>query len=174
MYCNLIVTRPFNQFFTYDIGNNKVRKGQIVIVPFGKSIEVGMIVEINVSKSNYNIKKVHKILDSIYFHDEIIDFIHWISNYTLAPIGSVLKLFIINQKIVEYKPPPRTKKRITSNAVDLNTEQQTAKKNILSYFKNSSKPVVLEGVTGSGKTEVYFDLIEQTLREEKQLLLMVP
>ena len=120
MYCNLIVTRPFNQVFTYDTGNTKVKKGQIAIVPFGKSIEVGMIVEINVSKSDYKIKKVHKILSSIYFHDETINFIYWISNYTLAPIGSVLKLFIINQKIVQYKHPPITKRKITSNSVDLN------------------------------------------------------
>ena len=174
MYCNLIVTRPFNQVFTYDIGNAKVKRGQIAIVPFGRSIEVGMIVEINVSKSNYNIKKVHKILNSICLNNETIDFIHWISNYTLAPIGSVLKLFVINHKIVQHILPPRRKERITSNTVDLNTEQRAAKKNILSYFKNSSKPVVLEGVTGSGKTEVYFDLIEKILKENKQLLIMIP
>ena len=47
MYCNLIVTRPFNQVFTYDTGNTKVKKGQIAIVPVGKSIEIGMIVEIS-------------------------------------------------------------------------------------------------------------------------------
>ncbi len=174
MYCNLIVTRPFNQVFTYDTGNAKVKQGQIAIVPFGKSTEVGMILEINVSKPNYNIKKVYKILDSISFNQETIDFINWISDYTLAPIGSVLKLFIINHKIVQYKLPPTTKKKIISNTVDLNHEQQTAKKNILSYFKNSSKPVVLEGVTGSGKTEVYFDLIEKMLQKNKQLLIMVP
>ena len=29
-------------------------------------------------------------------------------------------------------------------------------------------------MTGSGKTEVYFDLIENMLREKKQLLVMVP
>ena len=59
MYCNLIVTRPFNQVFTYDTGNTKVKKGQIAIVPFGKSIEVGMIVEINVSISDYKIKNTY-------------------------------------------------------------------------------------------------------------------
>ena len=174
MYCNLIVTRPFNQVFTYDIGNAEVKKGQIAIVSFGKSLEVGMIVEIKVSKPNYNIKKVHKILDSICFNKETIDFIYWISDYTLAPIGSVLKLFVINHKIIQYKIKDKKKKNISSNSVDLNTEQQTAKNKILSYFRNSFKPVVLEGVTGSGKTEVYFDLVEKMLIEKKQLLVMVP
>ena len=59
MYCNLIVTRPFNQVFTYDTGNTKVKKGQIAIVPFGKSIEVGMIVEINVSKYKKYLNQIH-------------------------------------------------------------------------------------------------------------------
>ena len=56
MYCNIIITRPFNHVFTYDVGSAKVKKGQIVLVPFGKSIEVGMILETNVSKSDYQIK----------------------------------------------------------------------------------------------------------------------
>ena len=57
MYCNIIVTRPFDHVFTYDVGSAKVKKGQIVLVPFGKSTEVGMIFETNVSKPNYKIKK---------------------------------------------------------------------------------------------------------------------
>ena len=96
MYCNIIVTRPFNHVFTYDVGSAKVRNGQIVLVPFGKSTEVGMIFEINVSKPNYQIKKVLKIFDSLCFDKITIKFIQWINDYTLAPIGSVFKLFLIN------------------------------------------------------------------------------
>ena len=32
----------------------------------------------------------------------------------------------------------------------------------------------MEGVTGSGKTEVYFYLIEQEINQSKQILIMVP
>ena len=63
MYCNIIITRPFNHVFTYDVGSAKVKKGQIVLVPFGKSTEIGMIFETNVSKSDYQIKKVFKIFN---------------------------------------------------------------------------------------------------------------
>ena len=174
MYCNIIVTRPFNKVFTYDVGEAKVKKGQIVLVPFGQSKEVGMILETNVSKSNHNIKTVHKIFSSIYFNEDTIDFIKWISSYTLEPIGSVLKLFVINDKIIEYKLKTQKKIKIVSQSVNLNLEQNRAKKNILNYFKSSSKPVVLEGVTGSGKTEVYFEIIEKNLRQNKQLLIMLP
>jgi len=174
MYCNIIVTRPFNHFFTYDVGSAKVKNGQIVLVPFGKSTEVGMVFETNVSKPNYQIKKVLKIFDSLCFDKVTIKFIQWINDYTLAPIGSVLKLFLINDKIVQFKVSTETNLNIDSQNVVLNVEQEKAKKNIFKYLKISSKPIVLEGVTGSGKTEVYFDLIEYILHQTKQVLIMVP
>ena len=39
---------------------------------------------------------------------------------------------------------------------------------------NTISPIVLEGVTGSGKTEVYFEAIEKVLKEKKQALIMLP
>ena len=174
MYCNIIITRPFNHVFTYDVGSAKVKKGQIVLVPFGKSTEVGMILETNVSKSDYQIKNVLKIFNLLCFDTVTIKFIQWINNYTLAPIGSVLKLFLINDKIVQFKASAAKKLNIHSQNVVLNAEQQKAKKNIFKYLKINSKPIVLEGVTVSGKTEVYFDLIEYILHQSKQVLIMVP
>ena len=39
---------------------------------------------------------------------------------------------------------------------------------------NAFKPILLEGVTGSGKTEVYFEAVAQTLREGGQALILMP
>ena len=47
------------------------------------------------------------------------------------------------------------------------------KEDIIQNQKSSDKPIVLEGVTGSGKTEVYFDLIEREINESRQILIMV-
>ena len=41
-------------------------------------------------------------------------------------------------------------------------------------LEESKKPILLEGVTGSGKTEVYFEIVEKILEEKKQILIMVP
>ena len=40
--------------------------------------------------------------------------------------------------------------------------------------KRAFDPVVLEGVTGSGKTEVYFDAIAQALKRDRQALVLLP
>ena len=43
MYYNIIVARPFDHVFTYEADDSFLVIGQVVVVPFGKAKEVGMI-----------------------------------------------------------------------------------------------------------------------------------
>ena len=54
MYYNIVVARPFDQIFTYETNDTTLKIGQIVIVPFGKILEVGMIMESDVVARIYN------------------------------------------------------------------------------------------------------------------------
>ena len=47
MYCDIVVTKPFDQVFTYKTNDRSIKEGQIVIVPFGKKLEVGMVWKVN-------------------------------------------------------------------------------------------------------------------------------
>ena len=40
--------------------------------------------------------------------------------------------------------------------------------------QGSSKPYLLHGVTGSGKTEIYLRAVEETIKAGKQAIIMVP
>ena len=174
MYYNILVARPFDQVFTYESDDQTLEVGQIVIVPFGKAMEVGMIMQADVSKPDYTIKKIETIINGIQFNEINIKFLKWVSDYTLAPIGSVLKLFTINKDIISYEREDKILSEPTFKPTILNDEQDKAKEDIIKTQKSSYKPIVLEGVTGSGKTEVYFDLIEQEINQSKQILIMVP
>ena len=55
----------------------------------------------------------------------------------------------------------------------LSEEQQQAFEQILKR-KNDKNPIYLYGVTGSGKTEIYFNLIKKVLEEGKNVLFLVP
>ena len=174
MYYNIIVARPFDHIFTYEVDDPALKIGQIVIVPFGKNLEVGMIMESDVVKPEYTIKKITTVLEGLQLSELNIKFLKWVSEYTLAPIGSVLKLFIINKDIVSYERKDQDLHQPTFKSVKLNEEQYQTKEKIIQIQETSHKPIVLEGVTGSGKTEVYFELIEIEIKRSKQVLIMVP
>lgn len=57
---------------------------------------------------------------------------------------------------------------------ELNSSQQEALNSIESHFQSGKRVVLLHGVTGSGKTEIYFHLIAKTLAEGKQALYILP
>jgi len=68
-------------------------------------------------------------------------------------------------------PPPETFPDHSINP--LTPAQQKAFDNIIRAFSRKNV-VLLHGVTSSGKTEIYFHLIEKTLQEGKQVLFMMP
>ncbi len=55
----------------------------------------------------------------------------------------------------------------------LNNDQEKVVKRVLE-FKDSFKPFLLYGVTGSGKTEVYMHIISDTLKRGKEAIVLVP
>ncbi len=57
----------------------------------------------------------------------------------------------------------------------LNTEQKKVSDEIKSYMNSGKTSVhLIHGVTGSGKTEVYIDLIDENLKNGKQAIVMIP
>ena len=57
------------------------------------------------------------------------------------------------------------------NKVELTAIQKGA---VIDILKSTEKPIVLFGVTGSGKTEVYMNVIDQMLASGKTALMLVP
>jgi primosomal protein N' (replication factor Y) len=70
-------------------------------------------------------------------------------------------------------PAAASPKVATARGHRLNPAQQLAVDCILGQL-DSFAPFLLEGVTGSGKTEVYLTLIEQILQRGQQALVLVP
>ena len=60
------------------------------------------------------------------------------------------------------------------SAPTLNPDQQQAIERVLEQKNKGFHAYVLEGVTGSGKTEVYLQIIEDIIQQGKQALVLVP
>ncbi len=58
--------------------------------------------------------------------------------------------------------------------VNLTSEQQAAADILCAKVGNGFSVTLIDGVTGSGKTEVYFEAVSQALQSGKQVLIMVP
>ena len=58
--------------------------------------------------------------------------------------------------------------------VDLTAEQLSAATNLVQKIDNGFSVTLLDGVTGSGKTEVYFEAVAEALKNNHQILILVP
>jgi primosomal protein N' (replication factor Y) (superfamily II helicase) len=57
---------------------------------------------------------------------------------------------------------------------ELTSEQKLAAQSLSGAVGKSFDPILLDGVTGSGKTEVYFEAIAECLRQGRQALVLLP
>ena len=79
-------------------------------------------------------------------------------------------IFKTEKKRVDFFSQPNSE---SITGPGLSTDQEVALKEIQEAFA-AEKTCLLMGVTGSGKTEIYIQLITEILRNEKQCLLLLP
>ena len=96
-------------------------------------------------------------------------------NISKQSINSLYTKELIN---LEFKDFYRSVDSIyTTNykRVDLNDEQEYAVNKVTDeMLKNNKKPYILKGVTGSGKTEVYMEIIDYALKKGLDSIVLVP
>lgn len=63
---------------------------------------------------------------------------------------------------------------LTPGAVVLSPEQQHAVDRLRDAFDNPERPFLLHGITGSGKTHVYIDLVKHALARGRGAIILVP
>lgn len=85
---------------------------------------------------------------------------------------------LVQQEVLEIvsmpaaPPPPRP--QIDYAQKDLTPAQQAAAEKLSESFDKGAAVTLIDGVTGSGKTEVYFEAIAEALRRDKQALVLLP
>lgn len=77
---------------------------------------------------------------------------------------------VLEEKCHKYRINPSDKK---NNDVILNDEQEKASNEIKMHL-NEYITYLLYGVTGSGKTEVYMDLCDEVIKNDKNIIMLLP
>ena len=174
----VLLPKVFNYPFTYSNDSKKIKnlnQGDLVIVPFGKKKEIGVVWDkINQTKKSFKLKKIEKKVSITGLNKKIIKFINWFSIYNVVPKGLILKMCLGNLKNFELKKKKQSLKSETKvTKYVLNNEQKSALENLTS-LGNKFNVSVLQGITGSGKTLVYFERINRLIKENKQALILIP
>ena len=105
--------------------------------------------------------------------------IDWTADYYLAEPSAVLRMALASGAGLEPpsrkpdKPFPTPQPDVMPP--DLSTAQRQAASTLCAAVKAQTfAPILLDGVTGSGKTEVYFEAIAEALRNGQQTLILLP
>ncbi len=185
MILQVAVNKPLYTHFDYlppkDVDVSQLFPGIRLRVPFGKSSLVGILLAITDS-SNVpadKLKAAEDVLDSIpLLSKQNLKLLYWVASYYHHPIGEVIATALpsaLLKKAVaaEIKKFPESHLTEKTNPLQLNSAQtkvvEQVKNNLQHFY-----PCLLDGVTGSGKTEVYLQIIQKVLEQGKQALVLVP
>jgi primosomal protein N'' len=109
--------------------------------------------------------------------EEEIGFWRVLADYYMCTVGEVFKsaysLAFRKQADVRSRKPKAGEAMQTAHLPELSEIQENAKVQIRSHFKEH-KTVLLEGVTGSGKTAIYMHLAQEELDKGHNVLYLVP
>lgn len=155
-------------------------RGMRVKVPFGKQERIGIVISESTQSllPSDQLKNVLSVLDDSPILPELsVQFIEKIARYYHHPIGEVAftglpQRLRQGKDLSTYKPMTNTPVP-TTEMLELNAEQQQAVTQICDKLQ-SFHPFLLDGITGSGKTEVYLVVAASLLSQNKQLLVLVP
>ena len=174
----VLFPKIFDYPFTYESEIlPKLKPGDFVKAPFGSAEVTGVIWPyVQKTDKKFKIKKVSKRLEINTLSKSMINFISWFSKYNLVPLGMSFKMCLLSKDVVEKKFNSEFNKYKIKNKINkilLNQEQKKSLKFIRSFGLNYSV-TVLEGVTGSGKTLVYFNRIKDIINSGSQALILLP
>ena len=180
-YVNVLLAYPLSKGFTYKINTKKKPSaGEIVSIPFRSKTYFGVILS-TINKPNLSDKKIKSVLATssiAKLNSKMIRFLNWVAEYNLIDHGQVLKM-ILSQGIIYFEKKRKEDKIDETynipDVIKLNSDQENASKKIIKICKNKEyTTILLDGLPGSGKTEVYFKVLQNKLFNSSQSLILFP
>ena len=179
-YFEIAIPMPIRGSFIYKC-NSFLRNGSRVEVSFRNRTVMGIVIQQVKKKPEFTVKEVKKICEKEpIFNKKELDCLIWASRYYHHPIGDVFntftpKLLKTRKKGLELEKQYEEESyelNNPENSYRLTNEQINAIENI--KVDDNFKINLINGVTGSGKTEIYIDLTAKKIKENKSVLILVP
>lgn len=168
------IIRPNSDVFTYNFDGD-LENGTVVEMPIGKKTVVGIVYK-KVTKPSFKTRAIKSIINQKPLPIHLLKLSAWMQNYYQTPLAQILASILpsgitkTRRKNIEYSKV--TDKKVGYRTNFLFTSQQ--QKAIEKIEKSSYGTILLHGITGSGKTEVYIDQAQKTILSGKSVILLVP
>lgn len=177
-FYDVLVPRALNQAFTYT-SCDKLTVGQVVQVPFGRHHVWGIVTQPCAQPpKNKTLKSIIEALP-LTLSSTLRTFFQRVARYTLTPEGAVLKMVLSCPEALEKWGNTNDAPSLpTFISAELSDAQESALQALstlcVSDKTQPPKPCLFEGVTGSGKTEVYLCWLAEQLKQGGQALVLLP
>lgn len=175
------------------LSDGSLAVGDWVDIPVGTKRVHGVVAEVLASSPFQNLKPAVAMKEVPQVDGKTLEFWRWGARYTLSAPGEGLRVALPKAQVPQ--PPKEKKAKVlkttkskkaaaaielqapemvkTGVKVPLNAAQQAAADAVVGSL-GTFRPFLLDGVTGSGKTEVYFKVVEEVLARGGQALVLVP
>ena len=175
-YVEVAFNLPLDQTFTYrQIPGEPARPGMRVTAEFGRRVLTGAVVAARElpPPALSEVKELAKVIDKEpIFGKPELKLARWVSQLYLCSLGEALGVMLPGGK--QERPFPDAEiedDRVGRPGVELSEEQRGAVEAISADPKGWS---YVYGITGSGKTEVFLRVAENTLAEGRGVIYLVP
>lgn len=168
-----------------------LRIGHLVEIPLGRQTTYGIVVK-NTTKPDFPTKPIIRLLYDQALPPQLLKALTWLTDYYRCPMSTVVQAILprgITKKRRAVRHAVTARQAVTTisdqasiantataptlapAAIPLNAAQQRA---LAAISTNSANTILLHGITGSGKTNIYLALARQTLAAGQSVILLVP
>src|SRR5690349_8701915 len=175
---------PLPRLFDYAVPSGaELACGDRVTVQLGRRNQTGVVIEADIA-SDVAAARLKSIIDvrndAPRLPADWLELMRFLATYYQHPLGETV-VAALPPRLRSVKPLPRKALQTHgepagSEFIPLHelTAQQTNVVDAIAAKLGKFAPVLLHGVTGSGKTEVYLNLIARVLARGEQALVLVP
>ncbi len=180
---HVAVDAPLAEILTY-LQNDKVttKRGDLVNVPLGKRHVKGVVISTSESEAAaeddaFKLKEIVSIDEEWpALKDPFLKWLEWVAEYYIYPLGRTTQLCfppLSRTKKVRQSSRPPVVPVLEKKKLHKLTDEQRNCIDAIEKVPGFATHLV-HGVTGSGKTEIYMQLFEKVLRENKRGLFLLP
>jgi primosomal protein N' (replication factor Y) len=165
------IVRAGSDTFTYS-SDEPLEVGQVVKVPVGKKSFNGIVMSES-KKPSYEVRTVDQVLEALPLPGALIALANWMSTYYATPLATVLSTMLpagADKKRRNIRTSRSVKSSNRTHFV-LNDDQSAA---VAKIENAEAGTMLLQGITGSGKTAVYIELAKRTIERGKSCIVLVP